>query len=269
MDLDHALQGQAKLKRGLIQEANGGVLYIDEINLLSDSLTDALLDVASSGSHCLERDGFSASAETRFVLLGSMNAEEGSLRPQLLDRFSLALDVETPEAAEDRARIVESRLRFDADPMAFCTSFEEEQQRLRRAIVEARSLIAGVTPSAEILHRISRTVTEAGVRSLRADLAALPGRRSAHAALDRRASVTPDDIDAVLPLVLHHRAKRNRGQPPTPPPPAPPQGESPEKQAGGPGEAKDHVFPMDARSAPEFRVSLADSIARGRSACAQ
>ena len=77
LDLDHALHGQAKLKRGLIHEANGGVLYIDEINLLSDSLTDALLDVASSGSHYLERDGFSASAETRFVLLGSMNTEEG------------------------------------------------------------------------------------------------------------------------------------------------------------------------------------------------
>jgi magnesium chelatase subunit D len=96
LDLSQALQGQASLKRGLVHEAHGGVLYIDEVNLLSDSLTDALLDVASSGRHYMERDGFSASAEARFVLLGSMNIEEGALRPQLLDRFALSLDVEAP-----------------------------------------------------------------------------------------------------------------------------------------------------------------------------
>ena len=109
LDLGQALQGQANLKRGLIHEAHGGVLYIDEVNLLADSLTDALLDVASSGRHYVERDGFSASAEARFVLLGSMNIEEGALRPQLLDRFALSLDVEAPLAREDRALIVGSR----------------------------------------------------------------------------------------------------------------------------------------------------------------
>src|SRR5580700_9787837 len=116
LNLGDALQGQASLKRGLIHEAHGGVLYIDEVNLLSDSLTDALLDVASSGRHHVERDGFSAASEAKFILLGSMNIEEGTLRPQLLDRFALSLDVETPRAAEDRARILESRLQFDADP---------------------------------------------------------------------------------------------------------------------------------------------------------
>lgn len=116
LDLAQALEGQANLKRGLIHQAHGGVLYIDEVNLLADSLTDALLDVASSGQHYVERDGFSASGEARFIFLGSMNIEEGVLRPQLLDRFALSLDVETPQSAEDRARIVESRLRFDADP---------------------------------------------------------------------------------------------------------------------------------------------------------
>src|ERR1700678_2273519 len=143
LDLSQALQGQANLKRGLIHESHGGVLYIDEVNLLSD----ALLDVASSGRHYLERDGFSASAEVRFVLIGSMNIEEGALRPQLLDRFALSLDIETPLAAADRALIVGSRLRFDADPIEFCEAFEEEQQRLRQAIAGARSSITGIKPS--------------------------------------------------------------------------------------------------------------------------
>src|ERR1700722_426467 len=130
LDLSLAFQSQAALKRGLIHEAHNGVLYIDEVNLLSDSLTDALLDVASSGRHYVERDGFSAFGEAKFILLGSMNIEEGGLRPQLLDRFALSLDVEAPTTVEDRVLIVESRLRFDADPAAFCATFEKEQERL-------------------------------------------------------------------------------------------------------------------------------------------
>src|SRR5580698_94365 len=133
LDLGQALQGQASLKRGLIHEAHGGVLYIDEVNLLADSLTDTLLDVASSGRFHVERDGFSAAGQANFILLGSMNIEEGALRPQLLDRFALSLDVEAPLDPDDRARIVDSRLRFDADPASFCAAFEGEQHALRRA----------------------------------------------------------------------------------------------------------------------------------------
>jgi magnesium chelatase subunit D len=266
LDLSQALQGQAALKRGLIHQAHGGVLYIDEVNLLSDALTDALLDVASSGRHYLERDGFSASAEARFVLLGSMNIEEGALRPQLLDRFALSLDIETPLAAADRALIVGSRLRFDADPIAFCEAFEDEQQRLRQSIAGARSSITHIKPSDEILRKISEAVTEAGVRSLRADLAAL--RASiAHAALAGHAQVGPEDIESVLPLVLHHRAKRSSGQSP-PPPPGNRQTRPEAKEDSGDGRtaAKDRVFPPDARQAPELRVTATDSLSRGRSA---
>jgi magnesium chelatase subunit D len=262
LDLSQALQGQANLKRGLIHEAHNGVLYIDEVNLLSDSLTDALLDVASSGRHYVERDGFSASAEARFVLLGSMNMEEGALRPQLLDRFALSLEVEAPVDPESRAMIVGSRLQFDADPVEFCASFEEEQQRLRRAIADARALTCRITPSNEILRKISEAVTTAGVRSLRADLAAL--RASiAHAALDRREEVTPEDIESVLPLVLHHRAKRNPGQTPPPPPPPPPDNRQPQP------EARDRVFPPEPRHAPELRISSTDSVSRGRTATSE
>jgi magnesium chelatase subunit D len=268
LDLAQALQGQANLKRGLIHESHGGVLYIDEVNLLADSLTDALLDVASSGRHYVERDGFSAVAEARFVLLGSMNIEEGALRPQLLDRFALSLDVEAPVAAEDRALIVGSRLRFDANPAEFCAPFDQEQQRLREAIIDARALIGLIQPSDEILRMISQAVTDAGVRSLRADLAGLRAA-AAHAALAGRAAVSAEDIEQVLPLALHHRAKRNPGQS-QPPPPDNRQSRPETKDEPGDGrsESHDRVFAPDVRKAPELRVSTRDSAVRGRSATA-
>src|SRR5580693_5660425 len=106
LDLGQALQGHANLKRGLIHEAHGGVLYIDEVNLLADSLTDTLIDLASSGRYYTERDGFSASSEAKFVLVRSMNIEEGRLRAQFLGRVAVSLEVETPVDHEDRARIV-------------------------------------------------------------------------------------------------------------------------------------------------------------------
>ncbi len=261
LDLGQALEGQARLKRGLIHEAHGGVLYIDEVNLLADALTDALLDVASSGHHYMERDGLSASAEARFVLLGSMNMEEGTLRPQLLDRFALSLDVEAPTDPEDRALIVDSRLRYDANPKGFCAAFEEEQIRLRDLITESRSLVPDIQISPELLGEISRAVVEAGVRSLRADIGVL--RASiAHAALEHRHEVASSDIEAVLPLVLHHRAKsipreqppRNSGQTPD---------ESP-RESGG--KTRDRIFPIEPRVAPELQVKLPDAVSRGRSA---
>jgi magnesium chelatase subunit D len=259
LDLGEALEGQAKLKRGLIHAAHGGILYIDEVNLLADALTDALLDVASSGHHYLERDGISASDQARFVLLGSMNIEEGALRPQFTDRFALSLDVETPLLAEDRVLIVDSRLRFDADPVAFSAAFDSEQQHLRHAIVGARLSISEIKPSADILHAISQAVTDAGVRSLRADLAALRAA-IAHAALAGRTEVRQEDVESVLPLVLNHRAKRK--PPDHKEAPNAPKNES----AEGSAEPKDRVFPVAGTKAPELRVSLADSVSRGRSA---
>jgi magnesium chelatase subunit D len=265
LDLAQALEGQANLKRGLIHQAHGGVLYIDEVNLLSDSLADALLDVASSGQHYVERDGFSASGEARFILLGSMNIEEGILRPQLLDRFALSLDVQTPQTAEDRALIVESRLQFDADPEVFCREFAAEQERFRQAIIEARSRVVTIKPQGETLQEISQAVVDAGVHSLRADLATLRAAM-AHAALAGHVEVLADDIEAVLPLVLHHRIKPHSDPPSRPPQTQPSSSDSPRESAPGQNEAKDRVFPPDTRHAPELRLALADSIARGRSA---
>jgi magnesium chelatase subunit D len=265
LDLGEALEGQAKMKRGLIHAAHGGVLYIDEVNLLADSLTDALLDVASSGHHYLERDGISASDQSRFVLLGSMNIEEGSLRPQLMDRFALSLDVQAPLAAEDRAFIIESRLRFDSAPDKFRAASQGEQDRLRQAILDARRTVLEIKPSAEILRLISQAITDAGVRSLRADLATL--RASiAHAALAGRSMVMKEDVASVLPLVLNHRRKQHPPRPPSPPDNGKSRNQAKEEQADGRAEAQDRVFPPERREAPELRPSLADSISRGRSA---
>lgn len=264
LDLSRALQGDAQLKPGLVHAANGGVLYIDEVNLLSDSLTDALLDVVISGVHRVERDGFSAVADARFVLIGSMNSEEGGLRPQLLDRFALSLDVEAPADPEDRAQIVESRMSFDADPEAFSSGLQTEQNRLRQTIIEARAIAAGSRPSSQIVQSIAKLISETDVRSLRADLACLRGA-VAHAALDGRSEVTMEDVASVLPLVLHHRIRHS-------PPPAPPRPESKqnpndsENTSSGGGSSQELVFPSDTRSAPELRVTAPHSSARGHSA---
>lgn len=264
LDLSRALQGDAQLKPGLVHAANDGVLYIDEVNLLSDSLTDALLDVVTSGVHRVERDGFSATADARFVLIGSMNSEEGGLRPQLLDRFALSLDVEAPTDPQDRAQIVESRMSFDADPEEFSSALEIEQNRLRQMIIRARALAAEIRPSSQIVQTIARLISETGARSLRADLACLRGA-VAHAALDDRSEVTMEDVTSVLPLVLHHRVKHS-------PPSAPPRFEPKQRpndseiSSGGDGSREELVFPPDARSAPELRVTAPHSSARGHSA---
>jgi magnesium chelatase subunit D len=268
LNLSEALEGRASLRRGLIHEAHSGVLYIDEVNLLSDALTDALLDVASSGRHHLERDGFSASADAQFILLGSMNVEEGGLRPQLLDRFALSIDIQAPVAAEERAAIVDSRLRFDADPLDFCKTFEEEQQRLRQAIVRARSRIQNISPTSGILRMISQMVTDAGVRSLRADLAALRAAM-AHAALADRSEIAPEDIETVLPLVLHHRTKRSSNSPSPPPSSKSSQQEPQQAPSQIETNSTERVFPIETRQAPELRVDLADSTVRGRTAAAR
>jgi magnesium chelatase subunit D len=257
LDLSQALQGEARLKRGLIHQAHGGVLYVDEINLLADSLTDALLDVASSGRQQVERDGLSASDDAEFIFLGSMNVEEGTLRPQLMDRFALSVEVRAPRRAEDRARIVDARFRFDADPVEFCRAFQAEQQTLRDSIAQARLLLREITPSAGVLLAIAEAVSQAGVHSLRADLAVLRAA-IAHAALDRRVEVTGEDIAAVLPLVLHDRAKSAPEKQPS---------KGPREQ---PGESQENfgerIFTPEKSEAPVVRRSVAEPVMRGRTA---
>src|SRR5580698_6120778 len=171
LHLERALQGEAVLKPGLLSEAHGGVLYVDEINLLPAHLGDALLDTAASGVNVIEREGLSASHAAEFVLLGSMNPEEGLLRPQLLDRFALAVDIAASLDPGERQMVVERRLAFDRDAVEFAREWLEDQERLREKIAGARERIKGIVCNGEMLRQISVTICERGVRSLRADLA--------------------------------------------------------------------------------------------------
>ena len=218
LDVEKALRGEPSLKRGLLAEAHGGVLYIDEVNLLPDHLADALLDAVASGVHTVEREGFSASQAADFVLLGSMNPEEGALRPQLLDRFALVVDVEAPSDVALRCEVLERRLAFDRDPEAFDRSWRANQESVASALAAAKARIASVSVPREMLHYAATRVAEHDVKSLRADLAVVRASR-AHAAFDGAEAVTVVDIEAVLPLALAHRMPgkpRSRTPPPSP-----------------------------------------------------
>jgi magnesium chelatase subunit D len=208
MDLGKTLKGEPELRPGLLAEASGGVLYVDEVNLLPDHLADALLDAAATGVSTVEREGFSAVQQARFVLLGSMNPEEGLLRPQLLDRFALAVDIFATHVVTERREVVERRLAYDTDAVDFVERWAEEQIHLQQQIVAARARSSAVLCSSAMLDRISTLVCEHGVVSLRADLA-IARASCAQAALLGADNVTEDHIDAVLPLALAHRAARS------------------------------------------------------------
>ena len=228
LDLKAALDSQLQLRRGLIDEAHGGVLYIDEVNLLAGHLADALLDVSATGYYVLERDGLSHSRPCHFTLLGSMNLEEGQLRPQLLDRFALALDVCAPHLAEERKEILVRRLCFDDDPAAFVADYHSQDLSHREAIATARSGLRAVGVPGDALQHIATRIGQCGVRSLRADLATVRASR-ALAALQGSTRVTEEHIETVLPFVLLHRAK-DPLPPPSPPPPPPPEDPGPSEE---------------------------------------
>src|SRR3954454_3601059 len=144
LDLQRVLRdGEHAFSPGLLARAHGGVLYVDEVNLLHDHLVDVLLDAAAMGRVHVERDGISHSHEARFVLIGTMNPEEGELRPQLLDRFGLTVDVHASRDVEVRADVIRTRLAFEADPAAFVASYAEHDADLARRIAAARASVGG------------------------------------------------------------------------------------------------------------------------------
>ncbi len=229
LDLERALQGESALKPGLLAQAHGGVLYCDEVNLLPAHLIDALLDAAASGVNVLERDGFSVQHPARFVLLGSMNPEEGALRPQLLDRFALVAEVHAPTETSERREILVRRLKFDADPEDFRREWAGPQGALKDRLTQARAALPEVRVSLDILTEVAGTVCRHGVTSLRADLALVRAAR-AHAALGGRPEVTAEDVATVLPLVLAHRVPP--GSRLQDPPPRAPEEDKPEAAPG-------------------------------------
>jgi magnesium chelatase subunit D len=265
LHLESTLKGNPMLKPGLLSEAHGGVLYIDEVNLLPAHLSDALLDAASSGINVVEREGFSVSHSAEFVLLGSMNPEEGLLRPQLLDRFALAVDISAPLDEEERQTIVQRRIAFDRDAAKFADEWSDEQEQLRKKIAEGRKRAVSIECSHEILTKIGAAICAAGVRSLRADLAAV--RASiACAALMADSIVKPEHVDAVLPLVLNHRAKPGGHSSPPPSSTHSPrqQSDSTDKNQSA-KEAAERVFAPQNITAPAIHSSLANSLQHGNS----
>jgi magnesium chelatase subunit D len=205
LDLGAALHAsEERFRPGLLAAADGGVLYVDEVNLLPDHLVDVLLDAAASGINRVERDGISHEHPSRFVLAGSMNPEEGDLRPQLLDRFGLAVTVRTPTDPDLRAEAVVRRLAFDADPEGFCAQFADHEKELRARLADTPN---AVLPP-EVVRAVSKVCASLGAEGLRADLV-ICRAAVALARWEQRMEATLEDAQRVAPLALAHRARRD------------------------------------------------------------
>jgi magnesium chelatase subunit I len=209
LDLERALtQGEKVFEPGLLARANRGFLYIDEANLLEDHLVDLLLDVAASGENVVEREGLSLRHPARFVLVGSGNPEEGELRPQLLDRFGLSVEVRTPDDLATRIDVVRRRDAFERDPAAFVLSWSKDDARLRRRIVAARKQLASVAVPDAALEQAARLCIGLGTDGLRGELTLMRGAR-ALAALEGDAEVGAAQLRRVAASALRHRLRRN------------------------------------------------------------
>lgn len=196
------------VEKGLLAQAHGGILYIDEINLLNDYLMDVLLDAAASGGYYLEREGISQWLESRFCLVGTMNPEEGNLRPQLLDRFGLCVDVFTPTSIEQRMEISSRRLSFDTVPEDFLKKFSEEEAQLKNSILNARTRLPELTIPEKVSRKCTELALEHKVEGMRADILLMKAAR-AYAAYGGRNSLTIKDVDAVAKFVLKHRSNNS------------------------------------------------------------
>jgi magnesium chelatase subunit D len=209
LDLEKVLQeGRQAFRPGLLARAHRGVLYVDEVNLLPDHLVDSLLDAAAMGRVHVERDGVSVTHASRFLLVGTMNPEEGELRPQLLDRFGLAVEVRASREVETRVEVVRRRMAFDADPETFAAAWAGEERATAARIADAQSLLPSVTlPDAE-LRRIAAVCAAFEVDGMRADLVIAQTAR-ANAALRGATEVTEDDVRVAARLALPHRRRRD------------------------------------------------------------
>ena len=197
LDIEKALtQGTKSFEPGLLARANRGFLYIDEVNLLEDHLVDLLIDVAASGENVVEREGLSVRHPARFVLVGSGNPEEGELRPQLLDRFGLAVDVKTPSDLPKRVEVIKRRDAYERDPAAFIAAWKKDEDKTRRRIVAARQRLPDVQVSDAALERIAQLCMALGTDGLRGELTVMRAAR-ALAALDGSKAVGDAQIRRV------------------------------------------------------------------------
>jgi magnesium chelatase subunit I len=209
LDLEQALStGVRAFEPGLLARANRGFLYIDEVNLLEDHLVDLLIDVAASGVNLVEREGLSVRHPARFVLVGSGNPEEGDLRPQLLDRFGLSVEIRTPKDLEQRIEIVRRRDAFERDAAGFVALWKRQETALRRRIAGARRQLSRVEISDEALKWAARLCMGVGTDGLRGELTLARAAR-ALAALRGRRQVQSDDLMDMAPAALRHRLRRD------------------------------------------------------------
>lgn len=209
LDIERAIQkGERRFEPGVLAAANRGVLYVDEVNLLDDHVVDLLLDAAAMGVNVVERESISFSHPARFILIGTMNPEEGDLRPQLLDRFALCVDIQGIRDPVARMAIMERNLAYEADSDGFCEEWTPREQSLSREIARARELLPQVRYSQSDLATIATMMGELGVDGHRADLVVLKTAR-AHAAFEGRAHLSDRDILLAAELALPHRLKRH------------------------------------------------------------
>ncbi len=209
LDLERALSsGEKAFEPGLLAKAHRGFLYVDEINLLEDHLVDLLLDVAASGENIVEREGLSIRHRARFVLIGSGNPEEGELRPQLLDRFGLAVEVRTPSGIEERVAIMKRCAALEADPEAFAGAWSEEDAKIVRRIARGQRRLAELEVPDEVLADAARLCSAAGVDGLRGELTLMRAAR-AQAALEGARDVRREHMLSVAPMALRHRLRRD------------------------------------------------------------
>ena len=208
LDIEKAIQeGKRHFEPGVLAAANRGLLYIDEVNLLDDHVVDVLLDSAAMGVNIVEREGISFSHPARFILVGTMNPEEGDLRPQLLDRFALSVEIHGIRDARERVMIMQRNLKFESDPDAFRQEWLPQEELLSRQIEQARTLVDKVTYNNRDLLSIAALTSSLNVDGHRGDLVILKTAR-AHAAFEGRTAITERDIALAAELALPHRIKR-------------------------------------------------------------
>lgn len=259
LDLQQALNDkQVSFRPGLLAKADQGVLYVDEVNLLADGLVDLLLDVAASGQNIVERDGISHAHDARFMLIGTMNPDEGELREQLKDRFGLMVQLSNQYSVEERVAVVQARDSFDRDPSGYIHSYDDQQQALQQRIQQASEQLDSVECPQAIYLAIATRCDAANVDGLRADIVWYRAAAT-HAAWRGSKQVENIDVDAVEEMVLAHRRQNDspKPQPPQSPPPyqrppsAPRNEQAPEHQTEG---------DWGGMASPQQQQSLATSV---------
>ena len=208
LDIEAAIQeGKKRFEPGILADANRNILYVDEINLLEDHIVDVLLDSAAMGVNTVEREGVSYAHPARFVLVGTMNPEEGDIRPQLLDRFALSVNVTGEHEMTKRVEVIKRRLAYEQDAEAFCAEYAEEQAKLAEQITKAQSILHEVTISDALLEKIAKLSIELGVDGHRADITVIKTAIT-NAAFCGRHEANEDDLIIAVRLALPHRMRR-------------------------------------------------------------